>query len=102
MFNRTFTMIRAVAALASALIFNPARMPATAATTGGHAPDPTPAARPRAARNAPRKRWGSTSQRRTQVGEMARRVSQIARGILTASNGLVGPSGAKVNSHGVL
>lgn len=60
---------------------------------------------PRAQRNAPRKRRSSSFWSigaRTQAQEMARRCRQIAAGMLTASNGLIGPSGAKVNSHGAL
>lgn len=45
---------------------------------------------------------GRGAQRRTQVGEMARRRRQIKRGILTYSNGLHDENGWCANSHGTI
>lgn len=45
--------------------------------------------------------WGRWIRPR-QEGETGRRFRQIIAGTYTASNGLVGPGGVKVNSHGVL
>lgn len=78
----------------------PVRPTATAAP-----PRVSPPSRPRAQRNVPRKRRRSKSWKPNGIQECARRVRQIERGQLTASNGLVcyGASGATVlcDSHGV-
>lgn len=48
-----------------------------------------PPVKPRAERNTPRKRWGSSFWKPNGLQERTRRMRQIAAGTLTRSNGLV-------------
>lgn len=95
-----FSPFSRVAAIVSAL-FGAASIQA-ASSAHGHLPISSPRSRPRAERNAPRKRRSSSlwvGSARTQGQEMARRVRQIERGQLTMSNGLI-VGFLYANSHG--
>lgn len=91
-----------MAAIALGLSISRGPMPSAAPHEPRHIEPPR---KPRAQRNAPRKRRSSTSWwlsgRRTHAQEMGRRCRQIAREQLTTSNGLWYPEW-HVNSHGTM
>lgn len=100
-----FTRARArmaliVQAAAAALGLGVSRGPVMPTATA-EPPKASPPSRPRAQRNAPRKRRHSSSWKPNGIQECARRVRQIHRGQLQASNGLWRFPSARVNSHGV-